>query len=509
MPLSGGISRRYSEGDSDPQNDENPPMKYRIKTIELYVRETKPGRMAFAIGKQSGGVSKTQLTSPLGHVRLVLENDQGDSTFGCAADRLSVRWLDKRPGRSRGLKLNELVDLIEFARATYLKAAEFHSPFTLWQECHKAIMRAGRKRGQEDLTSSFASALMERAILDGVSRLEGLSLFEMIRRDRLGIKPAEIHPELEGLKLTAILPPQQKTSFYIRHTVGLADPLTATDLLAENRVNDGLPETLEEYIKTDGITRFKVKISGNPQSDLARLARLWELIPKNEETVITLDANEAYTELSQFAQFVDQLEREQPGCFQHIAYIEQPLVRSLKVTPADAKILRDIGERKPVIIDEADGRLKAFKEAHAVGYRGTSHKNCKGFLKSLLNLALIAQYGLDGESNYLSGEDLQNLPVVPLHQDFTALGILGLEDCERNGHHYNYGLSMLSEKDKAHVTRHHPDLYVKRGDEWFLNITDGQVQCDSLQCPGFGISDEPDWASMTPMRAWLTQRFPA
>ncbi len=482
-------------------------MTYRIKNIELFVRETPPGRMAFAIGKRNQTAPPQRLTSPLGHVRLELENDRGDTTFGCAGDRLSVRWLDKRPGRSRGLKLRELVDLITFAREVHLQAPQFETPFAHWQACHKKIMQAGRQRQQEDLTSAFASALFERAILDAVSRLEGKSLFEMVRTDKLGIRPAQVHPELRDLPFPEILPARPATEFFIRHTVGLADPLTAADLPDERRVNDELPETLEEYIQADGVSHVKAKISGDTAKDLYRLGKLWDLIPKTEETVITLDANEAFTNIGKFRDFVQQLDNDLPGCFQHISYIEQPLLRSLNVDKADVKILREIGEIKPVIIDEADGTLDAFKQAHAQGYSGTSHKNCKGFFKSLLNSALIAHYGLQGESNFLSGEDLQNLPVVPLQQDFVSLSILGLEDCERNGHHYNYGLSLLSEKDKASVTKHHSDLYQQRGDEWFLNITNGKVSCASLQCPGYGVVDEPDWASMARCKTGCNDDF--
>ena len=32
--------------------------------------------------------------------------------------------------------------------------------------------------------------------------------------------------------------------------------------------------------------------------------------------------------------------------------------------------------------------------------------------------------------------------------DFVALSVLGVDHCERNGHHYNYGLSMLAEKER-------------------------------------------------------------
>ncbi len=164
---------------------------------------------------------------------------------------------------------------------------------------------------------------------------------------------------------------------------------------------------------------------------------------------------------------------------------------------------------KPLLIDEADGTIDAYKRAHDIGYLGTSHKNCKGFFKSLLNHALVVHYALAGDATFLSAEDLQNLPVVPLHQDFATLGILGIEHCERNGHHYNHGLSMLSDIDKSNVVKHHPDLYLKRGDEWFLDVHDGVVECSSLQCPGFGVHDEPDWASMMNMKKWVHKRHPA
>ena len=485
-------------------------MSYRITRIELYVRETRPGRMTFSLGKHGGtGAATKPLRSPLGHVRMIVRDSAGKETFGCSGGRLSVRWFDKRPGRTKAKKLRELVSLIQTARNIYLHKPDFDSPFDKWHTCYEQVMRAGRNQGQENLTSAFASALMEEALLDAVCRLHGQPIFQMFKADRLGFRPSAIHKELAGLQFPRIMPSRPQTEFWIRHTVGLEDPLTAADLPDSRRVHDGLPETLEEYIKADGLRYFKVKVSGDAASDLKRLARIWNVIEQAKLPVVTLDANEAYSDLSKFARFVETFESKLTGMFQHVEYIEQPLNRKLTLDPKTAKWIHKIGERKSLLIDEADATLDAFQRAHAIGYRGTSHKNCKGFFKSLLNYSLAVHYALNGEDTFLSAEDLQNLPVVPLQQDFAALGVLGIEHCERNGHHYNYGLSMLSPKDKARAVRRHPDLYVKRGNEWFLNIQRGQVQCASLQCPGFGIFDEPDWASMTNMNTWLSRRYPA
>lgn len=485
-------------------------MNYHVQSIELYVRETKPARAVFALGKDGdAGKSKPRLVSPLAHVRMIVKDEQGNETFGCAGDRLSVRWLDKRKGRSHDRKRRELVALIESATEIWLKHREFKSPFNQWQKCHTAIMRTGRMAKQEDLTSSFASALFERAMLDAVCRLAKKPLFEMVKSDRLGFQPATFHPDLGKLNFTRALPAKPLTKIAIRHTVGLLDPLTAKDVPDKKRINDGLPESLAEYIKTDGIRHFKVKISGDPKRDLARIESVWNVVQTAKEPVITLDANESYGDLRSFADFVTKLEKDHVGAFQHIIYIEQPLPRAMKIGTTERKLLQRIASKKKLIIDEADGTLQSFATALRNGYAGTSHKNCKGFFKSLSNHALVAHHRQKGRDLFLSAEDLQNLPIVPLHQDFVTVGLLGLEHAERNGHHYNFGLSMLSEKDKAGIAKHHTDLYERRKEEWFLKIRDGQVQTDSLQCPGFGVRFEPHWKSMTAMRKWVRLRHGA
>ncbi len=485
-------------------------MSYRIERIELYVRDTPPGRMVFSLGKKGGtGDVKKEMLNPLGHVQMIVRSSSGSETFGCAGDRLSVRWLDKRAGRTKDLKRRELVALIEQAREIYLKQPQFETPFEMWRRCHPQVMAAGKKAGQEDLSSSFASALMERAVVDAVCRLHKKSVFEMVKEDKLGFRPGDVHREVANLKFTAAVANRPRTFFHIRHTVGGSDPLTIAEVPKENRIDDGLPETLEEYVKHDGVRHFKIKISGNPDRDLKRLGKIWDIVVQALEPVITLDANEAYEDLDAFATFVKRFETELIGMFQHVSYIEQPLPRRLTLDQKTEKLIRKISESKALLIDEADGTVNSYKQAHKIGYLGTSHKNCKGFFKSLLNYALVVHYASKGDATFLSGEDLQNLPVVPLHQDFATLGILNVEHCERNGHHYNHGLSMLSMKDKHNAVKHHPDMYVKRGNEWFLDVRDGIVECASLQCPGFAVHDEPDWPSMMPMQKWIQRQHPA
>ena len=474
-------------------------MRYKIEQAELLIRETTPDRSSFAIG--AGKLAKRRPRAIL-LVRLLLTNDRGASAWGTSGDRPSFGWLDKRPEFGPDEKLQRLFDLVRVARDVYLQNT-FDSPEQHWYDCHQEIVRLGAEQGHETLSSAFASALMERAMLDAFCRLHGRSMFDALKTQLLKPDFTAIDPSVKGLELDQLLPSQPLTRFFIRHTVGLSDPLLDSDITKEERINDGEPESLEEYAQRDGLRYFKVKISGDPQRDLERLERIWDVLVKVDMPVVTLDGNESYKDIDAFARFVESLEKRVLGLYQHIAFIEQPLTRQLTMDLETASVIKKISQDKRLVIDEADGGLDSFARAREVGYLGVSHKNCKGFFKSLLN-RMRCHLSAD-QGAFQSAEDLSLMPLVPIHQDFAALGILGITHCERNGHHYGFGLSHLSPHEQELALKHHGELYTRRGDQVFLNIRGGQVRCESLQCPGFGVQFEPDWDRLIPLDGYQVQ----
>ena len=77
--------------------------------------------------------------------------------------------------------------------------------------------------------------------------------------------------------------------------MGLVDPITAADQPAGSRLNDGLPETLEEVVATYGHTYFKLKVGGDVAADVARLTAIAGVLDRGTEPyVVTLDGNEQY-----------------------------------------------------------------------------------------------------------------------------------------------------------------------------------------------------------------------
>ncbi len=254
--------------------------------------------------------------------------------------------------------------------------------------------------------------------------------------------------------------------------------------------DDGLPVTLEDYLDRDRVSYLKIKVAGVLEDDIARLEAIASVLDRRERPFrISLDGNEQYKELESFVALIERIKTSArlQRFWRQVLFIEQPFERAGAFDPSIGPALGALSAGKAVIIDEADGWLMAFREATRLGYRGTSHKNCKGIYKSLQNLAFAAVHNeqIGREELFLSAEDLSNLPVVVLQADLASVALLGIGHVERNGHHYFRGLGHLADAEKADALARHPDLYERRGGE-VLRIEDGMLDCRSLQVPGMG-----------------------
>ena len=454
---------------------------------------------------------------PLLHLAVEVEAADGRRGRGFAADNLPPKWFDKDPTKTFRDNVEDQLASIGAAHTAYLEAARTPRPvFDSWLEAYPACRRQGRALGLKSLTASFGSSLFERALADAAGRLAGLDVVGMLRDNVLGLRPEAVHPELSLADVLAWAgaPPPERIA--VRHTVGLLDPIVAADVPAGGWLRDGLPQTLEECVERQGLRHFKLKVGGQLDADLDRLGRiaatLDRLIP--EPYLVSLDGNEQYKSVEDFARLVDAMRRA-PALSRLVpstAFIEQPLDRAIALDPGATQGLAELGRDIPVIIDESDGTLASFKQAIGLGYRGVSSKNCKGIVKSFLNRSLVERWNRGrpaAERLFMSAEDLTNVPVVPVQQDLATVRALGITHVERNGHHYVHGLRHCSPRERRDATRLHPDLYVGDETQAFLRIERGALAVASLAAPGYGIAFDPDLPSMTPLAEWTFESLEA
>ncbi|MEZ6072692.1 MAG: hypothetical protein R3C10_21125 [Pirellulales bacterium] len=422
-------------------------MKFALKETRLGLRDSHT-RIAFRYGN-------TCLTEcPQAVFEVVIETDTGVAS-GYSGDCLPPGWFDKTPGRSFPDQIGDMLAAVQIATDAFTAAAEKPLTFfSAWHDAYQAIHGSEAAR-RNPLLASFGLSFVERAVMDALARSADVSFARAVRDDLYAIRPDVVHRRLAGLRPRDWLTDEPSQRVFVRHTVGLGDPLTAADVPADERLDDGFPQTLEDYLRDGGLHYFKLKFSGNVDVDLPRLATFVDLVTRyrGDDYRVTVDGNEQYKTPEDLAA-LEALLIETPQFAmlrRNMLAIEQPLGRAVAFDPQLSDGLRRLCQIAPVIIDESDGTLESYIEAIEFGYRGVSSKNCKGPVKSLLNAGVTWVANERGtRSEYLmTGEDLCSVGVVPVQADLCLAATLGLDHVERNGHHYHRGLGYLPEADRS------------------------------------------------------------
>ncbi|QDT45916.1 hypothetical protein Pan241w_60440 [Gimesia alba] len=419
----------------------------------------------------------------------------GTVVTGIAADGLLPKWFDKSPEKEAAQEIDEMLLVIRRA-VGFAREVSAASAFEFWQQVYQAQVKWAAEEGFPSLLAQFGVSMVERTLLDALARAEGCSLATLLRENRVGLDLAAIHPELAGHTPDEFLPARPLSKIIARHTVGLSDPLTAADLTPENRIDDGLPQTLEDCIRCYGLYHFKLKAQGDVERDLERLRAVARVITQHCGTRFgfTLDGNEQYREFPRFVELWDRIQADPllKEFFKQLIFIEQPLYRDVALDPAIANIA-DWKNGPPVIIDESDATLGALAQALKLGYAGTSHKNCKGIMKAAAHRCLINyRNATEKTSRYqMSGEDLVNIGPVALLQDLAAQAALGNTSVERNGHHYFNGLTPFPQEISQLMLQQHGDLYTTMDDGFArVNITGGELDLTTINAAPFGVGVE-------------------
>lgn len=421
---------------------------------------------------------------PLAEMSVSIEIESGGFMHGRSSDLLMPKWFEKNPERSPQEDSEALADSAREASQIAL-AHSGGTAFEIWESVYSDHV-GGRDHNDSDaLVKGFGAAMVERAMIDAVCHASGLSFYGALSKGVLGFDSARVIEETRGWD-PASLPPPART-IDVRHTVGMLDPLVASDISSSDGVRDGLPHALDEDIASYGLKWFKIKVCGDPLADSERLRDIARVVfdHAGDDFRFTLDGNEQCTDLDSFAEMLIEL-RPDPVCgrlIEKIVLIEQPLPRGTSF--GDSSGIKHLSQIAPVIIDEADTDAGAFARAIDTGYSGVSIKACKGVFRAVANRALIDVRG--DKRLFQSGEDLTNLGSIPLQQDLALQATLGMTNVERNGHHYFRGLEHLSTQSCSRLSESHPKLYVVEDGLTHLRISNGSLDLESLiDQVGFG-----------------------
>lgn len=456
------------------------PMQFRVTDVTCRERFVK-FRMPFRYG------ILTLHGAPEIEVTVQIETTDGQTSYGTSAELLAPKWFDKSPDLTNEQNFEQLRLSVDLAKAAYLKA-EAGAAFQIHANLEADIHKAALDKDLPGLVAGYGIAVLDRAIIDALCRLQNVSFEDFANRNGFGLSAATA-PDLDGFDFDAFLGGlSMAKTIMCRHTVGLTDYLTDAEIKDEHKVNDGRPESLEGAVRTFGIRAFKLKICGDEAADIDRLERIAEVIDKSPDAyLVSLDGNEQYKDAASFSGFLDAMRASTrlTRMFDAIKYIEQPIARSAALSVP----IHALAQQFAIEIDESDGDVAAFAEAREMGYSGVSSKSCKGVYRSLINRARVEKWNAEAGSDdyFMSAEDLSTQVGICLQQDLSLASLIGCTHIERNGYQYGDGLSGGSAAWREQLAKDHPDLYEINKNRLEVKIENGEISLASLTGVGFGV----------------------
>jgi L-alanine-DL-glutamate epimerase-like enolase superfamily enzyme len=357
---------------------------------------------------------------------------------------------------------------------------EFGHPLEIYQLLEPEYLRAAVELRKEKgipeaipkLCTLVAASPFDAAIHDAYGRMHGINVFNAYTSDFMNEDlSAYLGPAFSGQFLDRYILETPKSRMPLYHLVGALDPLT--DMEVTEPVGDGLPETLSEWIRREGLTHFKLKLNGDDFPwDLNRILSADRIcqteIGNKRSWVYSFDFNERCPHVDYLVEILKKFSEKSPSGYSRLQYVEQPTSRYLKEIPEQD--MSRASSLKPVVIDESLTDLESLNLAVRLGYSGAALKVCKGQSPSLL-LAAAAQT----RNLFLCVQDLTCPGASFLHSAGFSARIPGVAAIEGNARQY-------CPKANRGWDEKYPGLF---------QIRDGTIETGCLTGPGLGF-DYPE-----------------
>ncbi len=311
--------------------------------------------------------------------------------------------------------------------------------WTLEPEYEKAAAVVSRELGLATpipkLCTQVTASPFDAALHDAFGKLHDLSSYRTYGPEFMSHDLGHyLGPEFRGERLDRYVSETPKPRMPMYHLVGALDPLERSDI--EKRLNDGLPETLPEWIQHEGLTHIKIKLNGSDLDwDVDRVVQVDRVTAATQRQrgvdrwVYSVDFNERCPNVGYLLDFLSRLEAQTPRGFERVQYIEQPTARDLEAHREN--VMHEAAKLRPVVIDESFTDLESLRLAREMGYSGAALKACKGQSQAVILGAAVQKYGM-----FLCVQDLTCPGASLIHSAGLSAHVPGVSGIEANARQY-------------------------------------------------------------------------
>jgi L-alanine-DL-glutamate epimerase-like enolase superfamily enzyme len=388
---------------------------------------------------QFGGRSVDRVT--ILNVTCRVRTAGGREAQGFGSMTLGNAWAFPAAGQEAGL--GAMVALAGELRRLTADCEEQGHPLDLFRALEPAYLTAAADLSRTRALSApipklctlVVASAFDAAIHDAYGKAFGVSCYETYGPAFMTHDLSrDLGPSFRGEYLDRYVPSRPRRSTPVFHSVGASDPLEAPDVRA--RIDDGLPDTLEEWIPRDGLIRFKIKLNGgNLDADFERVVRIDRVVGRAQaargvaDWKYSLDFNEGCPNVQYLLDFLQRVRTATPAGFERILYIEQPTARDLQKDRSN--VMHEAARLRPVVIDESLTDLESLLLARDIGYTGIALKACKGQSQAMLMAAAGQKLGM-----FLCVQDLTCPGASLVHSAGIAARVPGNAGIEANARQF-------------------------------------------------------------------------
>ena len=418
-----------------------------------------------------GGTVVDRVT--LSNVHVVVRDRAGRTARGFGSMPLGNVWSFPSRRLNYDQTLAAMRDLSGRIRSVTAGCREFGHPVELNHLLEPVWLKAAAEVPSAEpvptLCALVTASPFEAALHDAYGKLHGRSVYHCYTREFLRDDLGRyLGPEFRGEHLEQYVQAEPKPRLPLYHLVGAVDPIVEADIA--RRLNDGLPETLPEWIAWNGLTHIKIKLNGdNLAWDCERILRVDRVAAAamakrgTESWNYSLDFNEKCPDVAYLLGVLRTVREKAPAGFTRIQYVEQPTSRDLKAHRAN--VMHEASKLRPVVIDEALTDLTSLQLAREMGYTGAALKACKGQSQALLMAAAAQKWKM-----FLCVQDLTCPGASLIHSAGLAAHVPPVAAIEANARQY------VPAANKVWEARF-PGIFA---------VKDGSMATGSLTGPGLG-----------------------
>ncbi|MEX0611046.1 MAG: enolase C-terminal domain-like protein [Pirellulales bacterium] len=442
----------------------------RVTGAELYLLPVRT-RVPLKFG------AETLTSVTCARVRVQVRDRAGRAAYGWGETPLSVQWAWPAD-LSTAERYESMVSFCRLLVGAWVVFDEWGHPIEIGHNFMQIVLPALRKQFNDDreennrlplLAALVCLSPFDIALHDAYGVLHGVPIYETYHDAWMNHDLSSYLQPDEGSQVDfhrrypqdffVQRPPERLAAW---HLVGGLDPLDNSEA-RDQRIADGLPVVLADWIERDGLKCLKIKLRGNdPAWDYERIVRVGNIALERGVRHLSADFNCTVTEPEYVNEILDRLAAEWPEINGLLLYVEQPFPYELDDYPID---VHSVAARKPLFMDESAHNWQQVRRGRSLGWTGVALKTCKTQTGALLSLCWAKAHGMDIMVQDLTNPMLAQIPHVLLAAH--AGTIMGVE---------TNAMQFYPQASAAEAVIH-PGLYRR---------VDGQIDLSSLGGPGFG-----------------------